>query len=179
MLGLKDRNSIGIGPAEIRIGSYPDTVAQILPTLTTANYFGYSEVTNIVYNVDYITRRAVNSVFMNEMISDVSSCAIEMQTVELSGDILNLLFGIFPSTNNYISLGRLPDIDIRLEILYTYPDSTKKLYFVFPKVRIKKGLNLSLTSDAEVVQSLNMVVLEETSSLWSGNELGIIYKEGF
>jgi hypothetical protein len=175
MFGLKDRSSIAIGSAEIRIGEYESNVNQLLPVLTEANYFGYSEVVNVVYSVDTKTRNDVASLYTSSAHSNRTICTIEMQTVELSKDIINLLFGIYPHNNgNRISLANIADIDFRLEILYTYPDKTRTATFVFPKVRINRGLNLSLTGDAEVVQSLNIIALEETSSLWDDYKLGYI-----
>jgi hypothetical protein len=104
---------------------------------------------------------------------------MESQTVEFSKDIIQLLFGIMPDSNAYINLGVVTDIDLRLELVYTYPDTTKGLSFVFPKVRINKGLNVSLTGDAEASPSLNFTVLEETSAAWAGKPYGIIYSTGF
>jgi hypothetical protein len=177
--GLKNSNSISIGPCELRIGDYTSNVLQVLPVLTASNNFGYSEVTNIVYSVDTKTRRNVDSFLIGAAFSNTIACSIESQTVEFSKDIIQLLFGIMPDSNAYINLGVVTDIDLRLELVYTYPDTTKGLSFVFPKVRINKGLNVSLTGDAEASPSLNFTVLEETSAAWAGKPYGIIYSTGF
>ena len=183
MSTLNDVNSIGIGPAEIRIGDYSTYVSTLTPVLTTSDYFGYSEVTNVVYSVDSILDTAVDSYFTTDLKSDKISCTIEMNTVEFSKDMIKLFLGLDPTAvttdDDVISLGGILDTDFRLEILYTYPDTSKHAYFVFPKVKIQKGLNLSFSADAELTPSLTFVVLEETSTAWDGNEYGIIYTEGF
>jgi len=180
LLGLKDNSSISIGPATVRIGGSESNLSFTLPVLTDTDYMGYSEQTNIVYSVDYKERTAVNSHYPTDMKTDRQTCAIEMKTVELSKDIFSLMFGIYPNIfNNSFSFGILTDIDFRVEIEYTYPDNVKKLFMIFPKVRIMKGLNIALSSDAEVVSSIKMNALAPGTTTWENNPLGTIYLQNF
>jgi len=178
---LKDANNIAIGPAEILIGDSASNLEFINPVLNQDNYFGYAEVTNIVYSTQYNSRTYVNTNYdAEDYKADRTSCTIEMQTVELSKDILKLLIGIDPASNgNIIPIHKIADVDFRLEITYNYPNKTRKLQLVFPKIRIRSGLNLSLTGDAEVSQSLYMYALPVYTEPWENYNLGIVYLDGF
>lgn len=178
---LKNPNNITIGPAEVLIGESSSNIGNISPVLTQSDYFGYSEQTNIVYSTSYNERSSVSTNnLIEDMVSDRVSCTMEMNTVEISKDILSLLCSILPSTTaNSIAFNKIADIDFRVEINYNYIDNSKSLQFVFPKVRIRSGLNLALTSDAEVVQSLYMYSLPVYASPWENNNLGIMYINGF
>ena len=178
---LKDATNITLGPAEILIGDSSTYIEYITPILTQDNYFAYSEKTNIVYTTSYNERSAVNSNnLIEDMVSDRVACTMEMSTVELSKNILFLLSSILPSTvENSIALNKVADIDFRVEINYNYIDKQKNLQFIFPKVRIRSGLNLVFSSDAEVVQYLYMYSLPTYTTPWENHNLGIMYMNGF
>lgn len=178
---LKDATNITLGPAEVLIADSATYINDISPVLTQDNYFAYSESTNIVYTTTYNERMAVDSNnLMEDMVSDRASCTMEMNTVELSRDVLLLLSSIMPSVSDTsIALNKVTDVDFRVEINYNYVDRQKQLQFVFPKVRIRSGLNLVLTGDAEVAQSLYMYSLPVYTSPWENHNLGIMYMNGF
>lgn len=179
-LRLKDKNSIAIGPAEVRIGPSATSISTLTPVLDSSRTFMYSEKTSVVYQNTYVDKKSVKYNYAIDSKSDEVMCTIQFDTVELSKNALAIVFGNDPaSITTEISLGNISSIDFRVEILYTYPDTTKTLNFVFPKVRIQKGLNIVLTGDAEVSLPLSMKVLPVNTSPWTASPFGKIYPGGF
>lgn len=185
----KDTSTVALGLAKILVGPSADNVDNPDQVLDAdENSLGALNSTEFTSEVEY-WKLLSGFPQMEDLSIPLSEVArLECEFKEVTPKNLAYARGIDASTgydsnhSGEISLGNLSfPAFVRMEAIYTYPNSTNHMYIIFPRANVTSSVNLSFATEDNVNVPISIEAKRSDSGVsggdaaWDNRPLGRIY----
>ena len=171
-----DTSSIAIGLMQMRVGVSATHIADIHPALSSSDSIGALASTKFVGNTDWYKLESGFPLIEDFTTPIREGAALECAFKEISPYNLALAQGIDPSTgydevhSGEIKLGgRSAPAYLRVEGVYTYPDGTSTMTFIFPRAQVSANTDMDFSSEDSSAVTVTFESKNASSDVSGGN----------
>jgi len=186
----KDTRSIALGLAQIRVAPYAAYKGQIRQILPATKSVGALAETKFVGNVDFFKLESGFPMLEDAVFPLREAAAMEIAFKELSPANIALARGLNPENYSNAHQGTIPlgqliaPVYIRMEAVYTYPDGTNTMVYIFPRAQVVAEIEMDFAAEEPAAVSMRIeakrcdgeVVDTDNpgQAIWNGAPLGRI-----
>ena len=171
-----DTSTVAIGLMQIRVGSSADNIAKPGAELTSSDSIGSLANTKFIGNTDWYSLEG-GMPLIEEFTTPIrEAAALECAFREITPKNLAIAFGQDVSSGSYeahsgeINLGGRTSPDyLRVEGVYTYPNGTNTMTFIFPRAQVKANIEIDLQSEDSAAVPLMIEAKNASSDVADGN----------
>jgi hypothetical protein len=182
----KQPTAVGLGLAEVRVGLCSTYIGQRRAILPASASVGNLAETKFISMVE-VYRLLSGSPELEDAIYPLSEiAAMEIAFLELTSANFALSRGLNPSSypnahTGEIKLGTIASpTDIRVEMIYTYPDKVNTMTFVFPRAQVVANIDMAFSAKEPAAISLRIESkraddgIAQGHVIWNDSPLGYI-----
>ena len=171
-----DTSTVAIGLMQIRVGNSADNITKPGAELAAGDSIGSLANTKFIGNTDWYSLEG-GMPLIEEFTTPIrEAAALEGAFREITPKNMALAFGQDISDGSYLAHsgeialgGRSAPEYLRVEGVYTYPNGTNTMTFIFPRAQVKASVEVDLqTEDAAAVPL--MIEAKNASSDVSGGD---------
>ena len=149
-----DTSTVAIGLMQIRVGSSADNIASPGAALAAGDSIGSLANTKFIGNTDWYKLEG-GFPLIEEFTTPIrEAAALECAFRELTPENLALAHGIDTSLAAYTTHsgevvlgGRTAPAYIRMEGVYTYPNGTNTMTFIFPRAQVSANVEMDFSAE--------------------------------
>jgi len=183
----KDTSTIAIGLMQIRIGNSADNITKPGAELSASDSIGALANTKYVGNTDWYKLESGFPLIEDYTVPIREAAHLECAFKEVTPETMALAHGTDISAGGYavhsgeVALGgrTAPDY-VRMEAVYTYPNGTNYMTFIFPRAQV--SANVEIDTAAEDSAAVPIVIESKNASsdvtggdaIWDAKPLGKI-----
>ena len=171
-----DTTAIAIGLMQMRVGVSADHIADIHPALSASDSIGALASTKFVGNTDWYKLESGFPLIEDFTTPIREGAALECAFKEISPYNLALAQGIDPSTgydeahSGEIALGgRSAPEYLRVEGVFTYPNGTDTMTFIFPRAQVSANTDMDFSSEDSAAVTVMFESKNASSDVSGGN----------
>ncbi len=183
----KDTSTVAIGLMQIRVGNLADNIAKPGPELTSSDSIGALANTKYVGNTDWYKLESGFPLIEDYTVPIREAAHLECAFKEITPETMALAHGTDISAGGYTSHsgevalgGRTAPDYVRMEAVYTYPNGTNYMTFIFPRAQV--SANVELDTAAEDSAAVPIIFESKNASsdvtggdaIWDDKPLGRI-----
>jgi len=186
----KDTSTVALGLAQIRVGSSADNITVLQPSLVAADSIGALADTKYTGETDWFRLESGYPLMEDVSYPIREKAMLECSFKELTPINLALAYGYDPNESPYsemtvhsgeVPLGnRTSPAFVRMEGVYTYPNGTNTMTFIFPRAQVTSTVEIDMSAeDAAAVPIAFEAKRADSgiaggSSVWDDKALGRI-----
>jgi len=171
-----DTTAIAIGLMQIRVGVSADHIADIHPALTSSDSIGALASTKFVGNTDWYKLESGFPLIEDFTTPIREGAALECAIKQITPYNMALVQGIDPSTgydeahSGEIALGgRSAPEYLRVEGIFTYPNGTDTMTFIFPRAQVSANTDMDFSSEDSAAVTVMFESKNASSDVSGGN----------
>ena len=171
----KQPTAIGLGLAQVRVGASSSYIGQSAPMLPASASVGALANTKFVSLVE-VYRLLSGYPELEDAVYPLSEiAAMEMAFKELTPANIALARGLQPGDypNDHtgtIKLGAIvAPVDLRVEMIYTYPDKVNTMTFVFPRAQAVASIDMAFSEKEPAAVALRLESKRADNGISGGN----------
>jgi hypothetical protein len=170
----KNPQAVALGLAQIRVGPAATNIAEGDPVLEAAASIGALANTKFIGKTDYWKLESGFPLLEDATLPIRESCSLECGFKEISVANLALARGVDPSDfDEYdvsIALGGLTAPEyVRMEAVYTFPDSQSQMVIVFPRANVVSSMEIDLKAEDAAVVPITFEAKRADSGVTGGD----------
>lgn len=171
-----DTSTVAIGLMQIRVGNSADNIAKPGAELVAGDSIGSLANTKFIGNTDWYSLEG-GMPLIEEFTTPIrEAAALEGAFREITPKNMALAFGQDVSGGGYLAHsgeialgGRTAPAYLRVESVYTYPNGTNTMTFIFPRAQVKANVEIDLQSEDAAAVPLNIEAKNASSDVSGGN----------
>jgi len=174
----KDTSTIAIGLMQIRVGVSATHIAAPTPALSSSDSIGALASTKFVGNTDWYKLESGFPLIEDYTVPIREGAALECAFKELTPYNMALANGIDPSgsyadvhSGEIVLGGRVAPAYLRVEGVYTYPNGSNTMTFVFPRAQVSANVETDFTSEDSAAVTVMFESKNATSDVSGGNAI--------
>ena len=171
-----DTSTIAIGLMQMRVGVSATHIGDIHPALSASDSIGALANTKFVGNTDWYKLESGFPLIEDFTTPTREGAALECAFKEITPYNLALAQGIDPSTgydeahSGEIALGgRSAPAYLRVEGVFTYPDATSTMTFIFPRAQVSANIDMDFSSEDSAAVTVTFESKNASSDVSGGN----------
>ena len=171
-----DTTAISIGLMQIRVGVSADNIANIHAALSSSDSIGALASTKFVGNTDWYKLESGFPLIEDFTTPIREGAALECAFKEITPYNLALAQGIDPATGydeahsgEIVLGGRSAPAYLRIEGVYTYPDKTSTMTFIFPRAQVSANTDMDFSAEDAAAVTLMFESKNASSDVSGGN----------
>jgi len=182
----KEPTAIALGLADVRIAVAATYIGQIAPVLTSTHSIGTLANTKFLSTVE-VYRLLSGYPQLEDAVYPLSEiAAFELGFREITPANMALARGLDPADYTSVHVGTiklgniLAPVSIRAEIVYTYPDGTNTMTFVFPRAQAVSTIEMDFAPEEPAAVAVRLESKRADSDIsgghiiWDDKPLGYI-----
>ena len=174
----KDTSTIAIGLMQIRVGVSATHIAAPTPALSSSDSIGALASTKFVGNTDWYKLESGFPLIEDYTVPIREGAALECAFKELTPYNMALANGIDPvgsydevHSGEIVLGGRVAPAYLRVEGVYTYPNGSNTMTFVFPRAQVSANVETDFTSEDSAAVTVMFESKNATSDVSGGNAI--------
>lgn len=183
----KKPRDIALGLAQVRMAASAPHIDKAVPVLTAAHSIGSLANTKFVGEVEYFRHESGFPAMEDLVIPMREKARIEAAFEEISLANLAIAKGLDPTAyatgTGDIALGVMKTpANVRVELVYTYPDGSTALTIIFPRAQVSSSMELDFQKEtnASVAITIESKIADSNTEggddVWDGMPLGVIIR---
>lgn len=183
----KDTSTVAIGLMQIRIGNSADNITKPGAELSASDSIGALANTKYVGNTDWYKLESGFPLIEDYTVPIREAAHLECAFKEITPETMSLAHGIDTSGGGYathsgeVALGgRSAPEYVRMEGVYTYPNGSNYMTFIFPRAQV--SANIEVDTAAEDSAAVPIIIESKNASsdvsggdaIWDDKPLGRI-----
>ena len=182
----KDPTTVALGLADVRVGVSSTYIGQIAAILPVANSIGTLANTKFISTVE-VYRLLSGYPMLEDAVFPLSEiAAFELAFREITPANMALARGLDPAAYTDAHLGQIKlgsiaaPSNVRIEIVYTYPDGTNTMTFIFPRAQITAAIEMDFAPEEPAAVAVRAESKRADGSIagghtiWDDKPLGLI-----
>lgn len=179
----KDTTTVALGLAQIRIGQSAANITKIFPVLTASDSIGALANTSFTGNAEFYRLESGFPMLEDAVFPLRESAMMECAFREFTPFNFAVARGIDPNNASFpnwvntsdphvgrIALGTLSaPSSIRMEAIYTYPDATNTMNFIFPRAQVSAAVEAEFAAEEASAVSIQIEAKRADSEVSGGN----------
>ncbi len=170
----KDRERIALGLAKLYLYDSATNISTTTLLESQNNYIGAKTSVSFEVTKEFIKRfKKKNDIlvlFQEEVVK--AGLSVSATFIEITEKNLSYAFGGSGSTTNLLNDIFLTT-ELRAELIFTYPNKTNKLCFLFPKVKVTTPTISGVFNPEDAMGlPINLSVLMSDNANWTANPYG-------
>lgn len=182
----KDPTTIALGLADVRVGVSVTYIGQIAAVLASNKSVGTLANTKFISTVEVYKLLSGYPLLEDAVFPLSEVAAFELAFREITPANMALARGLDPSSytdahKGQIALGNIASpVNIRIEIIYTYPDGTNTMTFIFPRAQITAAIEMDFAPEEPAAVAVRAESKRADGSIsgghviWDAKPLGLI-----
>jgi hypothetical protein len=163
---------VALGLAQIRVGVAAANIGSVGAVLLATASIGALANTKFTGKTDYWKLESGFPLLEDMSLPIRESCILECGFKEISMANIQLARGIDPSdeySDTYIALGGLvaPEF-VRMEAVYTFPDSLSQMVIIFPRANVVSSMEIDLKAEDAAVVPITFEAKRADSGITTG-----------
>jgi len=171
----KDSTTIALGLAQIRVGASAANIANYNPCLGSGHSLGAMANTSYTGNLEFYKLESGYPMLEDATFPLRESAMMECGFREITPKNMALAYGLDPSSYTDVHSGTVPlgnittPVYIRMEALYTFPDGTNTMTFVFPRAQAVASIEMEFAPEEPAAVGLSFEAKRSDSGISGGN----------
>ena len=173
-----DTTAIVIGLMQIRVGTSATYIAQPGAALSASDSIGALANTKFVGNTDWYKLESGFPLIEDYTVPIREGAALECAFKEITPYNLALAQGIDPvgtytdaHSGEIVLGGRTAPEYLRVEGVFTYPDGTSTMTFIFPRAQVSANTDMDFTSEDSAAVTVTFESKNASSDVTGGNAI--------
>jgi hypothetical protein len=183
----KDSTTVALGLAQIRIGASATNIGQEHPVLASSDSVGALANTKFTGNAEYYRLESGFPLLEDAVFPLRESAMMECGFREITPRNFALARGLDPAGYTHghtgqIALGTLTaPVSVRMEAVYTYPDGTNQMVFIFPRGQVSAVIEMEFAEEEPAAVAVSIESKRADGEIsggahaWDDKPLGQIY----
>ena len=174
----KDTSTIAIGLMQIRVGVSATHIANPNGALSASDSIGALANTKFVGNTDWYKLESGFPLIEDYTVPIREGAALECAFKEITPYNMALAQGIDPSTGydevhsgEIVLGGRVAPEYLRVEGVFTYPNGTNTMTFIFPRAQVSANTDMDFTSEDSAAVTVMFESKNASSDVTGGNAI--------
>lgn len=183
-----DTSTIALGLAQIRVGNSANNIANKAQVLSASDSIGALANTKFTGNTDWFKLESGFPLIEDYTTPIREAASLECTFKEITPHNMALAYGIDATAGGYllahsgeVALGnRSAPAYVRMEALYTYPDTNYTMCIIFPRAQVSATMELDLNAEDAAGVPINFESKNASSdvtggdAVWDSSSLGRI-----
>ena len=174
----KNTDAVAIGLMQIRTGVSATHIADPNGALTASDSIGALASTKFIGNTDWYKLESGFPLIEDYTVPIREGAALECAFKEITPYNLALAQGIDPASNypdvhsgEIVLGGRTAPDYLRVEGVYTYPDGTSTMTFIFPRAQVSANTDMDFTAEDNAAVTVTFESKNASSDVSGGNAI--------
>jgi len=174
----KDTSTIAIGLMQIRVGTSATYITQPGAGLTASDSIGALASTKFVGNTDWYKLESGFPLIEDYTVPIREGAALECAFKEITPYNMALANGIDPASDyaevhsgEIVLGGRVAPEYLRVEGVYTYPNGSNTMTFIFPRAQVSANVETDFTSEDAAAITVMFESKNASSDVSGGNAI--------
>jgi len=174
----KDTSTVAIGLMQIRVGTSATYIAQPGPALTASDSIGALANTKFIGNTDWYKLESGFPLIEDYTVPIREGAAIECAFKEITPYNMALAHGIDPASDyeeahsgEVVLGGRTAPEYLRVEAVYTYPNGSNYMTFIFPRAQVSANVEIDTQAEDSAAVPIMFESKNASSDVSGGNAL--------
>lgn len=158
----KDSTTVALGLMQIRIGSCETYIGQIAPILASSASIGALADTKFSGSADFFKLESGFPMLEDAVFPLREVAHLECSFKEITPYNMALARGLDPTAGGYTDVhkgsvglgGLVSPLSVRVEAVYTYPDGTNTMIFVFPRAQVSSSQEMDFATEEPAAVTL-------------------------
>jgi len=174
----KDTSTVAIGLMQIRVGTSSTYIAQPGAALTSSDSIGALANTKFVGNTDWYKLESGFPLIEDYTVPIREGAALECAFREITPYNMALANGIDPASDydeahsgEIVLGGRTAPDYLRVEGVYTYPNGSNTMTFIFPRAQVSANVETDFTTEDSAAVTVTFESKNASSDVSGGNAI--------
>lgn len=174
----KDTSTVAIGLMQIRVASSATYIANPGAELSASDSIGALANTKYMGNTDWYKLESGFPLIEDYTVPIREAAALECGFKEITPYNMALAHGIDPASDypevhsgEIVLGGRTAPDYLRVEGVYTYPNGTNHMIFIFPRAQVSANVELDLNAEGDAPVTVTFESKNASSDVSGGNAL--------
>lgn len=170
----RDSTTVALGLAQIRVGASSTNIGQEHPVLSSSDSVGALANTTFTGNAEYYRLESGFPLLEDAVFPLREAAMLECGFREMTPRNFALARGLDPADYSHDHSGKVPlgtlatPTSIRMEAVYTYPDGTNQMVFIFPRAQVSAVIEMEFAEEEPAAVAVSIEAKRADSEISGG-----------